>query len=443
MASRIKSSVTVLAFLLGLSATGVHALNNVLTPAETKAGFKLLFDGVSPGQWTLPWGINDSAMHSPNTGAMIYSKEEFTNFEWKIDFKVNAAGNSGFFIRTKNDWYCDGFEVAVLDSRTGGDNDARSNSANGDKLPAGVLNFATGRNFATGSDAPIKRSGAIYDIYPTTKNGILIPNGGEYVDLMKPAMEWNSMVIWANGNNVETWLNGMKVTDFVIGSADFMTRFHRSKFGNNGNQCGDDYAKLPKGTLVVQDHGAGLDIWMRNIKIRPFTPGEKLSSPLVTPNGGTFSTATKVNLDAAITGAAIRYTLDGSDPTDTSPLYNDSTGLMVTASTTLKAKTFRANFAASDAASAAFTIAVTGIHGMPLSAVPEVALSQQGKNLFISNRNGIPFTADLMTIAGHRVQSVIVAKESGELSLAGLQSGVYLISMHTGEWLHTRRIAIP
>ena len=416
---------------------------NKLSAAEQKSGFKLLFDGASTTPWTINWAVDDSAMKSPNTGAMIYTKEKFQDFEWRVDFKVNEGGNSGFFIRTGSDWYCDGFEVAVLDSRKGGDASAVSDAANMDKMPAGIMNFNTGKDFPTGSNAPIKRSGAIYDIYPTTKNGILIPAGGVYVDLMKPAMEWNTMVIFANGKHVETWLNGTKVTDFVIGSADWMARYHRSKFGNNGNQCGDDFATLATGTLVVQDHGGGLVIWMRNNKIRTFASGAKLSSPIAEPAGATFSGATKVSLDAGITGAAIRYTLDGSDPTETSTLYNDSTGVMVSKSATLKSKAFRADFAASDVATEAYVVTGTGIHGGRLDAIPEVAMEQRGRSLFLSDRNGLPFTVDLVSPDGKLALTRSIEGAVNEIPLQSLQSGVYLVSMHAGEWLHTRRIAIP
>jgi hypothetical protein len=439
----VQRSPLLIGLFIAAIVPGTALAANTLSPAETKAGFKLLFDGASTAQWSLNWGIDDSAMHSPNTGAMIYSKAEFANFEWKVDFKVNAGGNSGFFIRTKSDWYCDGFEVAALDSRTGGDADARSNSANGDKLPAGVMNINTGKVFATGSDAPIKRSGAIYDIYPTTRNGKLIPDGGEYVDLMKPAMEWNSLVIWANGNNIETWLNGVKVTDFVIGSADFMARYHRSKFGNNANQCGDDFAKLPTGTLVVQDHGAGLDVWMRNNKIRTITAGAKLTGPVATPDGGTFSGARSVKLDAGITGAAIRYTLDGSDPSETSALYSDSAVLLLDKSATLKYRSFRAGFTASDVGASVFTISGTGIRGGDWVAVPEPAITFQGRTLTVSSRNGLPFTVDLIGMDGKTVRSARVDRSEKKVPLAGLKSGVYVASMQAGEWVSSRRIAIP
>jgi hypothetical protein len=448
MANKDNSGMTIIvrSFLFVAMAMGVNkvqALNNVLSPAETRAGFKLLFDGVSTSQWTINWAIDDSAMYSPNTGAMIYTKEEFTNFEWKVDFKMNVGGNSGFFIRTKKDWYCDGFEVAALDSKAGGDAGALSNSANGDKLPAGIFDQAQNKNFTAGSDAPIKRSGSIYDIYPTTKNGITIPKGGVYVDLMKPALEWNSLVIWANGTNIETWLNGIKVTDFVIGSKDFMDRFHRSKFGNGGNQCGDDYASLPTGTLVVQDHGAGLRVWMRNNKIRPITAGEKLSSPVISPAGGTFNSPTKVDLDAGITGAEIHYTIDGSVPSATSPLYNDSTQLLISATTTLKTMAVRSTFIASDVTTAIFNLVGTGIQIGRLGIIPEVSVSQAGQELAIHSLNGMGFSVDLVSLDGEKIASRSVKNMTENISLGQLKSGVYLVKMFAGDWMQTKRVVVP
>jgi hypothetical protein len=453
------AAFSVLAGLMPATAQGF----NTLSPAETAAGWRLLWDGTAGGRGTYlkagingasnTWVIDDNGIKDPNpddaanksADAFLYSKDEYTNFEWRVDFKVNAGGNSGLFIRGKTDWYCDGFEVAILDSKDRGDGNVRSNPANGDKMSAGILDVGTGQNFVAGSDAPVKRSGAIYEMYPTTKDGILIPNGGVYIDKMKPADTWNSMVIWANGNFIETWLNGMKVTDFEIGSADYMTRYHRSKFGNGGGgqQCGDDYGKLPGGNFYVQDHGGNLRVWLRNLKIRSFTPGSKLPAPLPTPAAGSYPGATKVTLDAGVTGAAIRYTLDGTDPTETSPLYNDSTGLTLTKSATVKAKAFRARFAASDIAAATYTLLGSGLRGGAAGSVPQVAMAQRNGGLVLTNLNGIAFTADLAGLDGRIVRSRLIGKGENEFPLAGVKTGVYLVSMHADGWLHTRKIAVP
>jgi hypothetical protein len=60
---------------------------------------------------------------------------------------------------------------------------------------------------------------------------------------------------------------------------------------------------------------------------------------VVMPAGGLFSNAQVVALSTPTTGAAIRYTLDGTDPTDTSPLYGAP--MTVDQNGTLKARAFK------------------------------------------------------------------------------------------------------
>jgi len=57
-----------------------------------------------------------------------------------------------------------------------------------------------------------------------------------------------------------------------------------------------------------------------------------------------------------ISGSTIRYTSDGSDPTDTSPLYSSS--LPIAQTTTLKAKAWKSNYLPSNIATAALTLKV-------------------------------------------------------------------------------------
>jgi hypothetical protein len=61
-----------------------------------------------------------------------------------------------------------------------------------------------------------------------------------------------------------------------------------------------------------------------------------------------------VTLRCATAGATIRYTLDGSIPTSSSPVYIET--LTLTRSTTLKAKAMKTGFTSSAVASASFTI---------------------------------------------------------------------------------------
>ena len=81
-----------------------------------------------------------------------------------------------------------------------------------------------------------------------------------------------------------------------------------------------------------------------------------VATPLITPPGGTFTNSVKVTLGCATSGAAIRYTLDGSEPVSSSRAYNKKSGITLTNSVTLKARAFKLNMADSGVAEAAVTI---------------------------------------------------------------------------------------
>ena len=76
--------------------------------------------------------------------------------------------------------------------------------------------------------------------------------------------------------------------------------------------------------------------------------------PTITPAGGTFTNSVKVSLSCGTAGATIRYTIDGSAPTSSSPIYK--TALTLTNSVTLKVQAFKKKLADSAVATAAFTV---------------------------------------------------------------------------------------
>ncbi|MBQ8704801.1 MAG: chitobiase/beta-hexosaminidase C-terminal domain-containing protein [Paludibacteraceae bacterium] len=76
--------------------------------------------------------------------------------------------------------------------------------------------------------------------------------------------------------------------------------------------------------------------------------------PTFTPAEGTYTSTQSVTINCTTTGAAIHYTTDGTDPTESSPTY--SSPISVSSTTTIKAIAVKAGLTNSAIASATYTI---------------------------------------------------------------------------------------
>ncbi len=85
-----------------------------------------------------------------------------------------------------------------------------------------------------------------------------------------------------------------------------------------------------------------------------FTVTPQVAAPVISPAGGSYASAKQIIFSGAPSGAVMRYTLDGSEPTLYSLSYSGP--MMITASGTLKAKAFLPGSAPSATTSATFTI---------------------------------------------------------------------------------------
>jgi hypothetical protein len=204
---------------------------NTLTAAEQAAGWKLLFDGTTTNGWrgykldSMPggWQVVDGALTRVAAGGDIVTRDQYANFELELDWNISPGGNSGILYRGSEEEdaiYWSAPEMQVLDDARHPDGHSRLTAA--------------------GSD---------YGLYPS-------PAG-----VVKPAGEWNHVRIVVNGNHVEHWLNGVKVVEYELGSADWTAKVAASKFAPHPH-----YGRNTTGYISLQDHGDR--VAYRNIKIR-------------------------------------------------------------------------------------------------------------------------------------------------------------------------------
>jgi hypothetical protein len=154
----------------------------------------------------------------------LVTKETFANFELELEWKIGKGGNSGIFYRGTRDYdhiYWSGPEYQLLDD----------------------ANAPDGKNRLTAA-------AAAYGLY------------GAPAGVVQPFDHWNKTRLLVNGNHVEHWLNGRKVVEYELQSADWKSRVAVSKFRAYPN-----YGLAASGLIGLQgDHPGALAI--RNIRIR-------------------------------------------------------------------------------------------------------------------------------------------------------------------------------
>ncbi len=78
------------------------------------------------------------------------------------------------------------------------------------------------------------------------------------------------------------------------------------------------------------------------------------SEPDISPTAGTYPGLAKIEMSTSTRAGEIRYTLDGTEPTESSPLFDEP--FFINEGATVKARTFRSGFIASPVAERSYTI---------------------------------------------------------------------------------------
>ena len=106
------------------------------------------------------------------------------------------------------------------------------------------------------------------------------------------------------------------------------------------------------GDATLKAKGWKTDYFPSQVKTGVYT--SKVVKPAFDPDGGTYTGTQYVTMTCDTPGAVIRYTTDGSDPTESSTVY--TTPVEISSNTTVKAKAFKDGCSASDVKSAEYVI---------------------------------------------------------------------------------------
>jgi hypothetical protein len=167
-----------LAVLVGLSAAGHEP---TLSRAEKDAGFALLFNGSDLGGWQEVQGdpgtfeVRDGILAGRRKKGSAYwlsTKDEYDDFELRLEFKIPPKGNSGVFIRAPHEGRTSqkGMEIQICDEPN--------------------------------KPAPDKGStGSIYQVVPSRKFA------------HRPPGEWNDLWILCDGDRVKVTINGEGINE--------------------------------------------------------------------------------------------------------------------------------------------------------------------------------------------------------------------------------------
>ena len=219
-------------------AYGQSKQDNTLSKKETRQNWKLLFDGTTATGWTQEdgspikvqpgaWEIESGALilKKGAKGGDIFTIDEYKNFEFTADFKIDPGTNTGikYLFQKYEQGGNLGCEFQIIDDVLGEDN----------KLPNHLL-------------------GSLYDVLPPV----------EANKKVNPPGEWNSISILVNGNKVQHCINGRKVLEYTRGSKEYLAGVARSKF----SKVQPVFGMIEKGRFQLQDHHG--PVAYKNLKVR-------------------------------------------------------------------------------------------------------------------------------------------------------------------------------
>ncbi len=218
--------------------------DNSLSPEEESQGWKLLFNGkntegwknyrkdgigtswkVEQGALTLKKETDDDGRTRVIDGGDIITEGQYENYEFVLDWKISECGNSGVMFNVQEDpaydrTYHTGPEMQILDNTCHPDAKIHTH-----------------------------RAGDLYDLIACDE------------EVVKPAGEWNHVMIRIEDGNASFFLNDHEVVTFTMFDEKWKQMIADSKFKDMAG-----FGQFQKGHIALQDHHD--EVSFKNIKIR-------------------------------------------------------------------------------------------------------------------------------------------------------------------------------
>jgi cytochrome c len=238
----------------------------VCSPTEPEPGYTSLFDGTQaslaawrqagPGSFQLQ---DDCTLRTEGGLGMLWHTTEFAAYSLKVDWKLAGDDNSGVFV---------GFPDPGTD-------------------PWVAVNEGYEIQIDATDDAD-STTGAIYNFQA--------PDAAARDAALNPPGEWNTFEIVVRGQTITVLLNGVQVNQFT---------------------STDPARDLTQGHIGLQNHGAGDEVWFRNVRIAELDATAPTVEVSGIGDGRVYGDATDVVVswtaqDSGSGLASVTATLDGA-----------------------------------------------------------------------------------------------------------------------------------
>jgi hypothetical protein len=201
-----------------------------------ESGFRPLFDGKTLDGKTLDgwralqrdapatdWRVNGDGSLTGTPRSCLMTRDEFGDFDLRLEWRVAPQGNGGIFYRIAEDNMVErpmkAVEFNLMD----------------DGIPS----------------APLKAAGAAFDVRaPSAKAA-------------HPAGEWNSARLLVQGTRVEHWINDQLVCRYDLADPVVRDALRRAAIG-------EEFSAVKKGRIALQSWDG--EVFYRNVRIKEIKP---------------------------------------------------------------------------------------------------------------------------------------------------------------------------